>query len=99
VRHVFDAEVWIWDASGDGSWHFVSLPEELSDDLREQFGHRAAGFGSLKVEVTIGSSRWRTSVFPDKKRATYVLPVKKTVRAAEGLDAGSTASVELEVLV
>jgi hypothetical protein len=98
VRVCFDAELWVWDASGDGSWHFVSVPGHLADDLRAQFGHRAAGFGSLRVEATIGSSVWRTSVFPDKQRATYVLPVKKAVRAKEGLDAGSTAHVELEVL-
>jgi len=98
VRAAFDAELWIWEASAEGSWHFVSVPGDLADDIREQFGHRAAGFGSIRVEVTIGSSTWRTSVFPDKQRATYVLPVKKAVRAKEGLEAGSTAAVELEVL-
>jgi hypothetical protein len=49
--------------------------------------------------VTIGSSRWRTSIFPDKQRATYVLPVKKAVRAAEGLAHGVTADVELVVVL
>ena len=99
LRVEFDAELWIWEASGEGSWHFVSLPGDLADDLREQRGHRAAGFGSLRVEATIGSSTWRTSVFPDKQRQTYVLPVKKAVRSAEGLAEGSTVRVELEVLV
>ena len=42
---------------------------------------------------------WRTWVFPDAKYETYVLPVKKAVRAAEGLREGSTVRVELEVLV
>lgn len=95
----FDAELWIWEANGSGSWHFVSLPEEVADDLEEQYGHRAAGFGSLRVEVTIGTSTWQTSVFPDSKRKTYVLPVKKQVRTKEGLEAGSSAAVLLTVLV
>ena len=97
VPITFDAVVWEHD--GPGAWHFVSVPEPIADDLEAEYGHRAAGFGSLRVEVTIGSSRWRTSLFPDKKRATYVLPVKKSVRADEGLAAGSTASVSLVVLV
>ena len=48
--------------------------------------------------MRIGSSQWATSVFPDGARGTYVLPVKKSVRAAEGLDAGDTLPVELTVL-
>ncbi|MCU1375272.1 MAG: hypothetical protein JWO68_2558 [Actinomycetia bacterium] len=95
-RFSFAAEVWEHD--GSGAWHFLSLPEPEADEIEELFGHRARGFGSLRVEVTIGSSRWATSIFPDKKRGTYVLPLKKAVRAAEGLVAGSTARVELVVV-
>jgi hypothetical protein len=91
----FDAEVWLADG---GSWHFVSVPEDVADDIEARYGHRAAGFGSLRVDVTVGSSSWKTSVFPDSKRATYVLPVKKAVRTAERLDAGSRARVRLTVI-
>jgi hypothetical protein len=52
----------------------------------------------VRVEVCIGSSRWRTSIFPDSKRRTYVLPIKKPIRTAEGLSAGSTATIELTVV-
>ena len=96
ARYAFSAEV--WEQPSTGAWHFVSVPEAEADDIEERFGHRAAGFGSVRVEVTIGSSRWATSLFPDAKRRTYVLPVKKAVRTAEGLVAGSTAAVELVVV-
>jgi hypothetical protein len=95
-RFSFEAE--LWEHDGQGSWHFLSLPEEVADDIDGRFGHLAAGFGSIRVEVVIGSSCWRTSVFPDTKRATYVLPVKKEVRRSEDLVAGSTPLVELRVL-
>lgn len=88
----------VWEHDGAGAWHFVSLPEAHADDIEERYGHRAAGFGSLRVEVTIGTTRWQTSIFPDRKRGTYLLPVKKSVRVAEGLAAGSMARVELLVL-
>ena len=92
----FCAEVWEHD--GAAAWYFLQLPEALADDIEEQFGHHAAGFGSVRVEVTIGTTCWRTSLFPDSKRGTYVLPLKKAVRLAEGLDAGSTTEVDLRVI-
>ena len=92
----FTAE--LWEHEGPASWFFLSLPEALADDLEEMFGDRAAGFGSLKVEVTVGETRWSTSLFPDTKRATYLLPVKKAVRTAEQLVDGSMVVVDLVVL-
>ena len=48
--------------------------------------------------MKIGATRWSTSIFPDKKRGTYVLPVKKSVRVAEQLAAGSRPRIEVVVL-
>ena len=95
ARFAFTAKVWEHD--GQGAWHFVSLPPDLADEIEERFGATAGGFGSVRVEVTIGATRWSTSLFPDAKRATYVLPVKKAVRVAEELVAGSSADVHLEI--
>jgi Domain of unknown function (DUF1905) len=92
----FTAELWEYD--GPAAWHFVSLPDDIADDIEEQFGHRAGGFGSVRVEVTVGATTWRTSLFPDSKRATYVLPMKKPVRVAEGLRVGAPVAVTLRVL-
>lgn len=96
ARFEFDGEVWEHD--GSASWFFVSLPEPIADEIEGTFGHRAKGFGSLRVEVTIGGTTWQTSIFPDTKRGTYVLPVKKTVRRAEELGHASAATIELAVL-
>jgi hypothetical protein len=95
-RFSFDGTV--WEHVGASGWFFVSVPEPITDDIDEMFGHRAAGFGSMRVEVTIGGTTWKTSIFPDAKRGTFVLPIKKAVRVAEGLTEGTVASVRLEVL-
>ena len=92
----FEGELWEWD--GPSAWHFVSLPEELADLITEAFGEHARGFRSLRVEVSIGSAVWRTSIFPDKQRATYLLPVKKEIRQRLGLDTGARAQVGITVL-
>ena len=96
ARFSFTAEV--WEHEGPAAWHFVSLPEAVADEIEATYGHRAAGFGSLRVEVTIGKTRWSTSIFPDRKRGTYVLPLKKEVRVAERLVAGAPAKVGLVVV-
>ncbi|MCB0962617.1 MAG: DUF1905 domain-containing protein [Acidimicrobiales bacterium] len=92
----FDAEVWLWE--GDAAWHFASLPTDVTDAIDDAFAHQAKGFGSQRVAVTIGATTWQTSVFPSKQEATFILPVKKAVRTAEGLEAGSTATITVTVL-
>jgi hypothetical protein len=94
---VFDAELWIWDARRDDSWTFVSLPAEASEEIRDLAAGGRRGFGSLRVRVTVGGSWWTTSIFPDKARG-YVLPIKRDIRKAEGLDAGDTATVTIELI-
>lgn len=86
----FTAELW---EHSPGGWCFVSLPEDLSELLRAETGPRT-GFGSVRVEVTVGGSTWRTSVFPAKE-GYYVLPVKKPVRQAEDLEPGDRVSVQV----
>lgn len=94
----FDAPLWRWEAKDEASaWFFVSLPFDASDEIEAVAGP-GKGFGSVRVEVTIGGSTWRTSVFPSAEQKTYVLPVKKAVRAAEGLDEGTMATVRLSLV-
>ena len=83
----FEAPLWRWQ--GDAAWHFVTLPHDIADVLEELSAPRRRGFGSVPVEVTVGSTTWQTSVFPDTKAASYVLPVKRAVRHAESLVEGS----------
>ena len=65
-----------------------------SDEIAET--GRAGGFGSVRVEVVCGSTTWRTSVFPDSDRGCYVLPLKKAVRTAEGIEVGRPVTLTVE---
>lgn len=94
----FTAPLWAWEVRPD-SWVFLTVPAEVSDaidDLVAPLPPR--GFGSVRVEVSIGGSTWRTSVFPSTEESAFVLPVKKAVRRAEDLEVGDEARVELTVL-
>jgi Domain of unknown function (DUF1905) len=97
AQHRFRTELWEHSPGDPGSWHFLTLPTDLSDDVMLEAGPRA-GFGSIRVEVCIGSTTWRTSLFPVSATGELVLPVKRSVRRAECLDAGATCEVTLEVV-
>lgn len=90
----FSAPLW---CVADGTWRFVTLPEEMSEVIRFESGP-PRGFGSVRVEVTIGATTWRTSVFPSAGGGPYVLPVKAAVRRAEDLGDGETVTVTLRIL-
>ena len=81
---------------------FLRLPPEAAEAIagheferRLELGKRR-GFGSVKVTVTLGQSRWQTSLFPNKD-GSWFLPIKKPVRVAEGLVDGDDVAVELEL--
>jgi hypothetical protein len=81
---------------------FVRIPGEAAEQIaaheferRLELGKRR-GFGSVKCTVTLGESRWQTSLFPNKD-GSWFLPVKKPVRVAEELEYGDEVAVELEL--
>ena len=92
----FDAV--LWETQSMGAWVFVSLPQDLSDEIRAEPRPPRPGFGSIRVSVTVGPVTWATSIFPEKNGGQYVLPVKKAVRQASGVDVGDEITVSLELL-
>jgi len=92
----FDGDVFQWGARDDAAWFFTAVPVELSAEIRE-IPRPYRGFGSVRVQARVGSSEWRTSIFPSAS-GEYVLPLKKAVRTAERLVDGGPVSVRLEVL-
>lgn len=82
----------VWPYPGMAGWRFLTLPKKYGQEIKQKFGIRAKGWGSLPVSVTIGKTIWDTSIFPDKKSGSYVLPLKAKVRKAEGISDHSTVS-------
>lgn len=84
-------KLWLYD-----SW----LPKRQAQEIRSimaDVGPGRRGGGSLRVKVAIGKTSWRTSIFPEKRSGSYLLPVKADVRKAEGLVAGRTVAFTPEV--
>ena len=91
------AKVWIYSRN-QGSWHFVSIPKKVSEDISERFESAKRGFGSIKVTVKLKDIVWKTSIFPDsKKTGTYFLPLKAEVRKRAKISDGDTISFTIEI--
>ena len=92
----FKSKVWIWP--GESGWHFISLPTSLAEKIIKNFGHEMRGWGSLPVEVSIGQSIWKTSIFKDKKNNSFLLPLKAVVRKKESISEGNVLKIKLTIL-
>ena len=93
----FESDVFRWSARDDVALYLTAVPPELSEDIRE-IPRPQRGFGSVRVRARIGDSEWTTSIFPDSKTGSYVLPLKKSVRDAEAIVEGGPVVVRIEVL-
>lgn len=96
ASYTFVGELWEHQPEGP-TWVLVTVPVEDSDEIRERVPTRV-GFGSVRVRARIGDTSWKTSVFPSAESGCYVLPLKKDVRRAEGLETGDAAEVTIELL-
>ena len=89
-----------WHAEGHGAMAYVRIEGEAAEAIaahalvRRLETARRRGFGSVRVDVALGASRWSTSVFPQKDGGWF-LPVKKAVCRAEGIGAGDAVELRL----
>ena len=89
------ARVWVYDDSIP--WHFVTIDKDTSEEIKRFDNMPRRGFGSVPVNVRMGNTKWKTSVFPGKD-GTFLLPLKKQVREAEGIKVKSNISFTIAVI-
>ena len=80
---------------GPAPHYFVTVPAAECEILRDVAKWVTYGWGMIPVRAQIGETAWNTSLFP--KEGRYLVPVRSSVRNAEGLGEGDSVSVRLEV--
>ena len=93
----FTSLLWVWRGEAAGRWYFLTVPEHQSVEVKAHALGSPRGFGSVRVEATIGDVTWQTSVFP-LNSGGYVLPVKAEVRKRAKLSAGDELRVSLDLI-
>lgn len=89
----FNGKLWYWH--GPAPWYFVTVPAQQGSDLKAIVKLVTYGWGMIPVNVQIGKTGYKTSLFP--KDGRYIVPVKASVRKAENLQEGDNVTVRLEV--
>ncbi|MGQ0442969.1 MAG: DUF1905 domain-containing protein [Methylophilaceae bacterium] len=98
LSFTFTAECWLWQ--GKAAWHFITLPQEKSEEIKffsKHYHEKKRGWDMVQVEVAIGNTRWQTSIFPYNKASAYILPIKASVRKKEKINTGDRVQVKLKV--
>lgn len=90
------SEIWKYP-SDKASWYFVSVDKRISDKIKKEYINLKKGFGSLPVEVTVGKTTWKTSIFPQKD-GPYLLPLKAKIRKDEGLSVGDKVNFSMSII-
>ncbi|RZA15059.1 MAG: DUF1905 domain-containing protein [Proteobacteria bacterium] len=97
----YSAPLLHWSMEGKGQLGYVSVTGDAADFLKShelmrrlELGKRR-GFGSIKVKLRCGDSRWMTSAFP-QQGGSWFLPIKKAIQKAEGLLEGHAVELEIE---
>jgi len=89
----FTDTIFIW--RGPSPFYFVAMPPDQSADLKDFAGRLTYGWGVIPATVTIGSTRWTTSLIP--KDGRYLVPLKDAIRRAEGLTDGDEVAVRIVI--
>jgi hypothetical protein len=99
ISNRFKMKAKVWCYPGAGGWHFLTLPKKQAALIRKGFNTLKRGWGSLPVNVTIGQTVWKTSIFPDAKLNSYLLPLKVSVRQKEKIGLGDTVVFSVEIRI
>ncbi|MCW1908814.1 MAG: DUF1905 domain-containing protein [Candidatus Saccharibacteria bacterium] len=94
--YTFKAELWLY--AGDAAWHFITIPKNISQEIKAITAGPRRGFGSVRVTVSVGAYSWKTSIFPDAKTSCYLLPVKKEARTKNDLWPGDNVQVSFTLI-
>ncbi len=89
----FEGTIWYW--RGPSPHHFVTVPEEYCEEIRAISGLVTYGWGMIPVEVRLGDSTWRTSLWP--KDGRYIVPLRLNVRQREGVGEGDNVTIQLTI--
>ena len=83
----------MWEWRGPAPYHFVSVPLEIAQEIKELASAVTYGWGMIPVAGKIGNTSFTTSLWA--KNGTYAVPLKDALRKAEGISLNDTVSVEL----
>jgi len=91
VELAFTGEVVSW--RGPSPYHFVTIPEAECIEIADLASLVTYGWGVIPVTAQLGTTTWKTSLFP--KQGRYLLPLRDAVRKGESVEIGDAVNVRV----
>lgn len=89
----FEGEIIYW--RGPAPFLFVPVPEDPSAAIKTIAPMVTYGWGVIPAQARIGSTEWKTSLFP--KDGRYLVPIKMSVQKAEQLEVGDWVAIQMKI--
>ena len=93
MKMVFSNRMWHW--RGPSPFHFISLPEDLSQEIKDMAASLTYGWGMIPVNARIGQTEFSTAMY--EKNGVYILPIKNVVRLGEKIEIDDMVDVEISL--
>jgi hypothetical protein len=85
----------VFEWRGPAPYHFVRVPPDDADAIRDVAAAVTYGWGMVPVAVTVGETTLTTALWP--KDGSYVVPLKDALRKPEGIAVGDVVTVRLRI--
>lgn len=83
----------LFEWRGPSPFHFVTIPQEISDEIKVVAKELSYGWGVIPVTAMISGVEFTSSLFP--KEGSYLLPVKDVVRKKVSINLGDSVQVRI----
>lgn len=97
IKYSFTTSVWQYKSTNGPGWHFVSLPEDYSAEIRNNLRGLEAGWGRMKAKAQINATMWDTSIWFDTKRGVYILALNASIRKSERIKIDDVLEVTIYI--
>jgi hypothetical protein len=95
LSHDFTCTVWTY-FNGKATYYLASIPAKTGKAIAGMMeGRKRGGWGSIPVYITIGDTRWKSSVFPESGTKSFLFLLNAKVRKAEAITDGKKIKVTI----
>jgi len=94
--YTITAKLWLYRGE-KSQWHFLTIPKSISQKIRI-LPTPKRGWGSVGVKAQLNDTVWDTSIFPDSRSQTYMLPLKASVRTQTGVYVDDVVTIKITLV-
>ena len=85
----------LFEWRGPSPFHFIAIPQEISDEIKVVAKELSYGWGVIPVTAAISGVEFTSSLFP--KEGSYLLPVKDIVRKEAKINLGDDVQATIRL--